>query len=170
MRTWSRVESPSPPTSCGISAFISPSSQACSQISLGKVPCSSSFPATGMIFSRVNLRAVSTRRCCSSVSAKSIGLFSCESGGTLLQEGLHAFAAVLSVEQQRERLRLLAVCGAQGHVIAALHQPLRAGDGERALGGDLLRERAAMLEQLLLREDGIDEADLVGALRVYPVA
>src|SRR3954466_176884 len=132
MRTWSRVESPRPPTSCGISAFISPISQACSQISLGKVPCSSSFCATGMIFSRVNLRAVSTSLCCSSLSEKSMGaLLSGESGGSLFHEGAHPLAAIFGVEQQGERLRLLAVGRAQRDVVAALDQPLGAGHRQR---------------------------------------
>src|SRR3954447_995724 len=153
MSTWSSVESPRPPTSSGISAFISPISQACSQISLGKVPCSSSFCATGMIFSRVNLRAVSTSLCCSSVSEKSMGaLLSCESGGSLLHEGAHPFAAILGIEQQGERLRLLPVGRAQRHVVTALDQPLGAGDRERPLLGDLHRDRAAMIEQLLRRQ------------------
>src|SRR5207237_375015 len=137
--TWSSVESPSPPTSCGISAFMIPSSHACSQISLGKVPCSSSFCATGMIFSRVNLRAVSTSRCCSSLSEKSMVVsLPCEFGRALLHEGLHALAAVLGVEEQGERFRFLTVGRAQRHVVAALHQPLRARHRQRPAGGHFL--------------------------------
>src|SRR5205814_6533042 len=88
------------------------------QISLGHVPCSSSFCATGMIFSRVNLRAVSTRRCCSSLSLKSIRSSSLEFGGSLLHESAHAFAAVFGIEQERERFCFLPVRGAEGHVVA----------------------------------------------------
>src|SRR6202162_6573820 len=171
MRTWSRVERPSPPTSSGISAFISPISQACSQISLGNVPCSSSFCATGMIFSRVNLRAVSTSLCCSSVSEKSMdALPSGKSGRSLFHEGAHALAAVLCIEQKGERLCFLAVGRAQRHVVAALDQPLGAGDCQRPPLGGLQRDRAAVIEQLLLRQHRVDEPPLLRPLRLHPVA
>ena len=47
-----------------------PVSQPFWQISLGKIPSSSSWPATGMISLRVNSRAVSISCCCSSVKSK----------------------------------------------------------------------------------------------------
>src|SRR5256885_11300682 len=137
MRTWSRQESPMPPYSEGTSAFIRPSSQPSLQMSSGKVPCSSSFWATGMMRSRVNLRAVSTSCLCSSVTLKSIRLFSHEAGGPLLEEGLHAFRPILRVEEEREGLGLLPVGSAQRHVVAALDEALRAGYRQGPALGDL---------------------------------
>src|SRR4051812_16388842 len=151
MRTWSRQLRPTPPYSDGISTFIRPSSQPSLQMSFGKVPCSSSFWATGMIRSRVNLRAVSTSCLCSSVMLKSIRLFSHEAGGPLLEEGLHAFRPILRVEEEREGFRLLPVRRPQRHVVAALDEALGAGDGQRTPLGDLCRHFLAMREQFRLR-------------------
>src|SRR3954470_5683755 len=116
-------------------------------MSSGKVPCSSSFWATGMMRSRVNLRAVSTSCLCSSVMLKSIRLFSHEAGRPLLEEGLHAFRPILGVEEEREGLRLLPVGGAERHVVAALDQALRAPDREGAPLGDLASHLLAVVEQ-----------------------
>src|SRR5712672_2097029 len=124
-------------------------------MSVGNVPCSSSFCATGMMRSRVNFRAVSTSRCCSSLREKSMGpkptSLSDEPGGSLFQEGAHPLGPVLRVEEQREGLRLLAVRRAERNVVAALDQALRTRHGERAAGGDLLRHAAAMSHQLSAR-------------------
>src|SRR5450432_3829178 len=49
---------------------MSPVSQPFRQISLGKVPSSSSWPATGTISLRANSRAVSINCCCSSEKSK----------------------------------------------------------------------------------------------------
>ena len=56
-----------------------------------------------------------------------------ESRGALLEEGAHALAPILGVEEQGEGLRFLAVGGAQRHVVAALDQPLGAGHRQRTL-------------------------------------
>src|SRR3954462_4195475 len=141
MRTWSRQERPRPPYSDGISTFIRPSSQPSLHMSSGKVPCSSSLWATGMMRSRVNLRAVSTSCLCSSVMLKSIRSFSHEAGRAFLEEGLHAFRPILGVEEEREGLGLLPVGRPQRHVVAALDQAFRPADGQGPplgdLGGDL---------------------------------
>src|SRR5947199_3562822 len=114
-------------------------------MSIGKVPCSSSFCATGMMRSRVNLRAVSTSCLCSSLMLKSIRLSSHEAGRSLLQESLHAFRAILRVEEEREGLRLLAVRRPQRHVVAALDEPLGPADRERSALRDLARHLLAMI-------------------------
>src|SRR3979409_101704 len=112
-------------------------------MSSGKVPCSSSFCATGMMRSRVNLRAVSMSCLCSSVTLKSIRLLSHEAGGPLLEEGLHAFRPILRVEEEREGFCLLPVGRAQRHVVPALHEALGAGDGQGTALGDLGRHLLA---------------------------
>ena len=67
IRQPSRVCSPSPPYSSGISTFIRPSSQASLKVSTGNLLSSSHSPAKGMIRSAANLRAVSISCFCSSV-------------------------------------------------------------------------------------------------------
>src|SRR4051812_17879334 len=170
MRTWSRQERPRPPYSDGISTFIRPSSQPSLQMSSGKVPCSSSLWATGMMRSRVNLRAVSTSCLCSSVTEKSIRSFSHEAGRALLEEGLHAFRPILGVEEEREGLGLLAIGGAQRHVVAALHQALGAADCQGAALGDLPRQLLAAREELRLRHHLVDETDAACGLGVHHLA
>src|SRR5207248_4244768 len=49
-------------------------------------------------------------------------------------------------------------------------EALGAADGQRSLLGDLPRDRAAVLEKLLPRQHGVDEAQLEGPLRIHPVA
>src|SRR5437763_16028937 len=101
-------------------------------MSIGKVPCSSSFCATGMMRSRVNLRAVSTSCLCSSVMLKSIRLFSHEAGLAFLQEGLHAFRPILGVVAARAGLRLLPLDGSHRQAVTALYQAFVARDGHGA--------------------------------------
>src|SRR5919108_5349353 len=72
----------------------------------------------------------------------------------LLEEGAHPLGAVLRVEEQRERLRLLAVGRAQRHVVPALYEPLGARDRERSPRRDLRGDLAAVREKLVACEHG----------------
>src|SRR5437868_13665559 len=78
----------------------------------------------------------------------------------LLEERAHPLGAVLRVEQQRERLCLLAIRCAQRHVVAAFDEALRARHGERSPRRDLPADLAAVRQQLLAREDRVNESDL----------